>query len=138
MKPRGSIPDIDDVRVVVRDLSRGEGSARLSVLSIARHFGLSNTTFRRHFADVVDEIRTINNIEPVSRGGGSRSTGPCHDCDRLRKENSVLRADVEAAAASVQRLALENYRLRRELEALSGVVNIASRNQTGVVSEAVE
>ncbi|AMY20337.1 hypothetical protein A3Q40_02974 [Rhodococcus sp. PBTS 1] len=45
---------------------------------------------------------------------------------------------MEAAAASVQRLALENYRLRRELEALSGVVNIASRNQTGVVSEAVE
>lgn len=123
------MPDVEVVRAVVAELS-GEENRQISVLAVARHFGLSNTTFRRHFAGVVEEIKSVNCHEPDGRSDGTGSTKLRRDNERLRRENARLRSDVAASAAAVQRLALENHRLRSEVEALSGVVDIASRNRT--------
>ncbi|GCE40848.1 hypothetical protein Rhow_004491 [Rhodococcus wratislaviensis] len=94
--------------------------ARVSVLALARKVGLANTTFRRRFPDLVAKIA---DQEPPSPNRHA-ATAPKNAEPELRQRNRDLRENLEYAMASIQRLTLENQRLRNELESVQTVTSI--------------
>jgi hypothetical protein len=100
---------------------------RPSVLAVARELGLSNTSFRRHFPDIAQEISTARHTPAP---GPAHASGPsAHDQlvarnAKLRRDNRQLREHLALAIANIQRLTLTNHRLRAELEATSGVTQL--------------
>src|SRR5699024_2423027 len=59
--------------------------------------------------------RTITDKTPPSLNNDARE-------QLLRKDNSILRAQIDIAAAHIQRLTLENQRIRSQLETQNHVV----------------
>jgi AcrR family transcriptional regulator len=129
MTRRGDRPREDEVRQalheVVHDAARG-GRA-VSVLAVAAQVGLSNTTFRRNFPDLAREIserrRTPSQITSEAARPGQQATLADKNA-RLRQDNARLREHLELAIANIQRLTLENHRLRRQLEDATAVTRI--------------
>lgn len=92
-----------------------------SVLTLARHLGLANTTFRRRYPDIVDRLRA----------SGPASTAPAigplkvdSDIVRLRQRNRELAEDLTLAVSSIQRLSIDNRSLRRQLDAATAVTHL--------------
>ncbi|OZC47865.1 hypothetical protein CH251_25940 [Rhodococcus sp. 06-462-5] len=91
-----------------------------SVLALARHMGLANTTFRRRYPHTVNRLK--------------RSTSPVtdhvapHRCSdevtQIRQRNRDLTTDLELAVASIQRLSIDNRSLLRRVEELSNVTHL--------------
>jgi hypothetical protein len=132
MSRHTAVPSEAHVRKVLREQQdRAEQTGtRPSVLALARHFGLSNTTFRRHFPGIASEIsaaRTAPPLEDQPRGA-SRYDRLVERNAKLRRANRDLSAHVQLAAAHIQRLALENARLTQQLEAASKVTRIRVRS----------
>ncbi len=107
-----------------------ETGAAPSVLALARRFGLSNTTFRRHYPDVAQQIgdarRTPTPANAV-RAGTSRYDALVAREAKLHRANASLTDNLKLAAAHIHRLSLENHRLRRELEDATKVTNTDSK-----------
>ncbi|WP_405884406.1 hypothetical protein OG747_41025 [Streptomyces sp. NBC_01384] len=104
-----------------------DNGTRPSVLTLATKLGLSNTTFRRHFPDLANEISTIRS-SPSSPAGNEDRPSP-YDVlvarnAKLRRANLSLAESLRFAAAQIQRLAVDNSRLREALEASSNVTRI--------------
>lgn len=100
---------------------------RPSVLGLAAQLALTNTTFRRHFPELVQEISTAR-ADPSPAAGSEQPTRP-HDAlvarnSKLRRANRTLTANLRLAAAQIQRLALDNARLREALEASANITRI--------------
>jgi len=100
-----------------------------SVLGLAAKFGMSNTTFRRHFPDQVRKISGIRREpEPDSRTAASTGPSPYERLTarnaKLRRANRILTQNLHLAAAQVQRLSLDNARLRGELQNTASVTSI--------------
>ncbi|GAB3943897.1 hypothetical protein GCM10029976_067190 [Kribbella albertanoniae] len=113
-------------------LDRAEQTGgRPSVLALARHFGLSNTTFRRHFPSIASEIGTARTTPPPEDQprGASRYDRLVERNAKLRRANRDLSDHIKLAAAHIQRLALENARLTQRLEAASKVTRIDTRSR---------
>ncbi|WP_394622410.1 hypothetical protein JNUCC0626_49630 (plasmid) [Lentzea sp. JNUCC 0626] len=108
-----------------------QNGRRPSVLALARHFGLSNTTFRRHFPGIANEISAARTAPPSEDQphGASRYDRLVERNAKLRRVNRDLSAHVRLAAAHIQRLALENARLTQQLEAASKVTRIDTRDR---------
>jgi hypothetical protein len=87
---------------------------QVSVLALARRLALANTTFRRNFPDVVEQLAQQAPAaacpSPPTRPDGTRDYA--HDNAVLRTQNRHLRHQLELACAQIQRLALENDQLR--------------------------
>ncbi|WP_037305711.1 hypothetical protein [Amycolatopsis orientalis] len=119
------LPSTEEVLARLGTL-RAEPGTRVSVLALARAVGLSNTTFRRHFPAIVDDLVTGL---PTS----STPARPSHTDDRsseilrLRREILDLRAQLDVACAQIQHLALVNERLRNELHAALSVHRVRPR-----------
>lgn len=133
MSRHTAVPSEAHVRKVLHELQdRAEqNGTRPSVLGLARHFGLSNTTFRRHFPGVARDISAARTAPP-SEGqphGASRYDRLVERNAKLRRANRDLSAHIKLAAAHIQRLALENARLTRQLEAASQVTRIDTRSK---------
>lgn len=93
-----------------------------SVLALARHMGLANTTFRRRYPDVVDRLHS--SPSPVTYRAAAH---PCSDeLARIRQRNRDLSADLALASASIQRLSIDNRSLLRRVEELSKVTHLGS------------
>jgi predicted ArsR family transcriptional regulator len=100
---------------------------RPSVLGLATRLGLTNTTFRRHFPDLASQISTAR-AAPAQSAGLQHRPSP-HDTltarnAKLRRANRTLTQQLQLAAAHIQRLGIDNARLRGELEASSNVTRI--------------
>jgi DNA-binding transcriptional regulator YhcF (GntR family) len=106
---------------------------RPSVLALARQFGLTNATFRRHYPEIVRELGQIRRTPATALTESSAATEHSKLIDRnaeLRRAVQELRQDLELAAANIARLTLDNHHLRTELEQARQITNIKSRNTT--------
>lgn len=104
-----------------------DNSKRPSVLALVTKLGMSNTTFRRHFPEQAREISETRSSTGSSTVAETRP-GP-HEVlvarnARLRRANHTLTSNLRLAAAQIQRLGMENARLREALEASSNVTRI--------------
>jgi predicted ArsR family transcriptional regulator len=104
-----------------------DNGKRPSVLALATKLGMSNTTFRRHFPEQAKEISAARaNLQPQAGGQTRPSTYEVLVARnaRLRHANHTLTGNLRLAAAQVQRLGMENARLREALEASSNITRI--------------
>ncbi|OZE18708.1 hypothetical protein CH278_00705 [Rhodococcus sp. 05-2254-5] len=118
--------DQSDAALIDEAIERLEAAAGRtpSVLTLARHLGLANTTFRRRYPDIVDRLRA----------SGPASTAPAvdplkvdSDIVRLRQRNRQLTDDLTLAMSSIQRLSIDNRSLRRQLDAAAAVTHLPRR-----------
>ena len=101
---------------------------------------MSNTTFRRHFPRQAGEIAEARCRREPPAGEQTRP-GPYEILvarnARLRRANRTLTGNLRLAAAQIQRLGIENARLREALEASSGITRIglpgSSRGHLGQI-----
>jgi hypothetical protein len=127
---RVDAPSEARVRAALEELRRraGDNGSQPSVLALARKFGMSNTTFRRHFPDIAQEITAIRST-PTTPGVSSEPTR--HDRlvarnAKLKRRNRELTETLALAACHIQRITLENQKLREQLEAARGVTRLTS------------
>ncbi len=115
-------------RVLDQYLTECHDNGKLpSVLALATRLGMSNTTFRRHFPQQTKEISEARS-GPEPEAGSQTRPSP-HEVlvarnARLRRANHTLTGNLRLAAAQIQRLGIENARLRQALEASSNITRI--------------
>ncbi|PPJ25646.1 hypothetical protein [Nocardia nova] len=106
---------------------------RPSVLALARQFELSNTTFRRHYPEIVTELGVVRRT-PTTKNADSPAADEHERLvarnAKLRRDNRRLREHLDIAAANLARLSIDNQRLQQQLEHARGVTSITSRTQT--------
>ncbi|WP_032392095.1 hypothetical protein [Rhodococcoides fascians] len=95
-----------------------------SVLTLARHLGLANTTFRRRYPDIVDRLRASNGVRAAPDVVPRRIE---LDLLGLRQRNRELTESLALAASSIQRLSIDNRSLRRQLEAAAAVTHLTRK-----------
>ncbi|MGW0885769.1 hypothetical protein [Streptomyces sp. NPDC002671] len=98
-----------------------------SVLKLAHQLGLSNTTFRRRFPDIVQELGTLRSTPADPADGPTAHDRLVARNAKLRRRNQELTSDLALAVAQLQQLALTNERLREALEAQMKVSHIDDR-----------
>ena len=106
-----------------------DNGRRPSVLGLADQLGMSNTSFRRHFPAQARKVSDLRHAPAPDVSPGD--SPPASPYDRLaarnaklRRSNRVLTQNLHLAAAQVQRLALDNGRLRDELQKTASVTPI--------------
>jgi hypothetical protein len=101
---------------------------RPSVLAVARRLGLTNTTFRRNYPDAAAELSTLRHSGPEPAVPNNESAIALRQrIAELRQDNLTLTTHLELAIANIQRLTIDNHRLRQELEALRGIATLNER-----------
>ncbi|HWU05598.1 MAG TPA: hypothetical protein VN520_04205 [Streptomyces sp.] len=128
MTRRVDSPSESRVRAVLEELRQraGDNGTQPSVLALASKFGMSNTTFRRHFPDIAQEIAALRSAPPTP---GAPSEPTRYDRlvarnAKLKRHNRELTETLTLAACHIQRITLENQKLREELEAATGVARL--------------
>jgi transposase-like protein len=104
---------------------------RPSVLALASHFGLSNTTFRRHYPEIVNELAEIRRtpaIEYTDSPAAAEHARIIARNAKLRRDNRELRQHLDLAAANIARLTIDNHQLRQQLEQAHRITHITPRN----------
>jgi hypothetical protein len=104
-----------------------DNGKRPSVLALATRLGMTNTTFRRHFPEQAKEISEARSSpEPRARAGTRPSSYEVLVARnaKLRRANHTLTGNLRLSAAHVQRLGIDNARLREALEASSNITRI--------------
>ena len=132
MSRRAELPAEQHVREVLAQM-RAEaagGGPTPSVLALARRLGLSNTTFWRHYRDIATEIRHMAQADTAPADGlalrPDRSAELAAENARLRLERDRLADQVEAALGHLRRLAIDNARLRADLEEARGITSLGT------------
>jgi hypothetical protein len=127
---RTVLPSHDDVQLAIKHLTETTGKPP-SVLALARHFGLANTTFRRRFPDITTDLSQQRSPGPAGRGFDDAASR----FEELRRENAELRRvklelteHLELAIANIQRLTLDNHHLRQQLHAATNITHIGARS----------
>ncbi|WP_034087300.1 hypothetical protein [Streptacidiphilus albus] len=111
-----------------------DNGTRPSVLALAAKFDLSNTTFRRHFPDLAKEVSAARSRPspcPTAEMRPSPYEVLAARNAKLRRANRMLNENLQFAAAQIQRLAVDNARLREALEAISDVTHINRASHPG-------
>lgn len=124
------LPTETEITAVVEALTREDPSRPPAVLAVAARLGLSNATFWRRFPQLAQTLADTRRDALRHRAGtpeGAAHELPVVELARLRNDKARLEGEVRAAAAEVQRLTLENYALRTQLEQASGVIPIHAR-----------
>jgi hypothetical protein len=121
---RVPLPTTAQVQAAIEELQTAAGSTGtpVSVLAVATHLSLANTTFWRHFPEAAEQIRAGARPQP-RHSEEAATTGRLREA-QLRRANTDLSANLALAAANIQRLSLDNHQLREELTALTGVIPI--------------
>ena len=107
---------------------------RPSVLALARQFGLSNTTFRRHYPEIARELGQIRRAPTTAVTESPAAVEHSRLVARtaeLRRAVQELRQDLELAVANIARLTLDNHHLRTELEHARRITNIKNPKRHG-------
>jgi hypothetical protein len=130
MTRRVDAPSEARVRAALEELRQraGDNGTQPSALALARKFGMSNTTFRRRFPDIAQEITALR-ATPTMPGAPDEPTRYDRLVARnakLKRHNRELTETLTLAACHIQRITLENQKLREELEAATGVTRLPS------------
>src|SRR5206468_9542229 len=103
-----------------------DNGSRPSVLALAAKFDLSNTTFRRHFPELANQVAAARS-DPDRRDTHDKPS-PYEILvarnAKLRRANRTLTENLQYAAAQIHRLAVDNARLHEALEATTNVTRI--------------
>ncbi|AXB45273.1 hypothetical protein [Amycolatopsis albispora] len=127
MTRRVALPSLDEVRAAIGHLAEAAGKPP-TVVALARHLGLANTTFRRNFPDITTDLHPLRSpSSPEGPIGVSQFEQLKRDNDKLRRNNHDLTEHLEIAVANIQRLTLDNDKLQRQLEAAADVTRINTR-----------
>jgi AcrR family transcriptional regulator len=124
-------PDRATVHAAINELRQQaeSASARVSVLAVAKRVGLANTTFRRRFPDLTEQITAGEYDDPRPPAD---STASIKDTEaKLRQRNRDLQENLELAIAAIQRLTQDNQGLRQQLEAARVVTPIRPGQRAG-------
>lgn len=116
-------PDAAVIDAAIEYLERATGRTP-SVLTLARHLGLANTTFRRRCPEIVARLRTPT-LTLAAPDTGPRQVDS--DVNRLRQRNRKLADDLTLAVSSIQRLSIDNRSLRQQLEEAAAVTRLLPR-----------
>lgn len=112
MTRRVSLPTEEQVRKTLAKLREPSESHNVTVRALASALGLTNSTFWRYFPEiaqsVVNERRAAKNKTLPPHRNVEMSDSPERE---IRKENSLLRDQLEVAVAQIQRLTIENQAL---------------------------
>ena len=124
-------PDVSDALVRKRfqelTIACEEHAKRPSVLELARTLGLSNTTFRRRYPDIAQEIADLRRT-PIPEA--ARQTDEVRLAARnakLKRENHKLKQQLQLAVAQIQRLSLHNA-LLQDTQSTANVTHIGRRS----------
>lgn len=106
-----------------------DNGKRPSVLGLTAKLGMSNTTFRRHFPVQARKVSELRHAPPSESGPGDDAPASPYDQltarnARLRRANRILTQNLHLAAAQVQRLSLDNARLREALQSTASITPI--------------
>lgn len=103
-----------------------DNGSRPSVLALAAKFDLSNTTFRRHFPELAKEVAAARSDAERRDTHGKPSPYEILVARnaKLRRANRTLTENLQFAVAQIQRLAVDNARLREALETTTNVTRI--------------
>lgn len=132
MSRRAELPAEQQVREVLAQMraEAAAGGPAPTVLALARRLGLSNTTLWRHYRDIATGIRHAAHAETAPADGPAPRTGRSAELAtenaRLRLERDRLAGQVEAALGHLRRLAIDNARLRRDLEEARGITPLGT------------
>lgn len=126
-----NVPDLPEALVrkhlqEVLDTCR-ETNKQPSVLMLARRLDLTNTTFRRRYPDIAQEIADHRADSTAPPSGPTEHDRLVARNAKLRRHNRELTTLLALAAAQIQNLALRNERLKEALEKTSNVTSINSR-----------
>ncbi|MFI1759270.1 hypothetical protein [Streptomyces sp. NPDC020571] len=121
---RQPLPSRADVRAAVDALTEETGRTP-SVLALATRLGLANTTFRRNFPDVCTNLAAAK--APGGTNGTDLYTEMKADNARLRRDKRDLAVQLEVAVAVIQRLSVDNERLRAALHEARAVTPLPRR-----------
>jgi hypothetical protein len=117
-------------RALERYLGECRDNGKLpSVLGLADRLGMSNTTFRRHFPAQARKVSGLRSAPASESGSGDDVPVSPYDQltarnARLRRANRVLTQNLHLAAAQIQRLSLDNARLRGELQSRASIIPV--------------
>jgi AraC-like DNA-binding protein len=126
---RTVLPSHDDVQLAIKQINETTGKPP-TVLALARHLGLANTTFRRCFPDITTEVAQQRSAAPPGpdlSDGSSRFEKIQRENTELRRAKLELTEHLELAIANIQRLTLDNHHLRQQLHAATNVTHISAR-----------
>lgn len=130
MTPRPDTPTETEVQEAIASLTEATGKPP-STLAVATKLGIANTTFRRQFPSITAELGRIRRSD-----NAPADVQPSSAFHELQKRNAQLRRDLEdlnvnleLAVANIQRLTLENNRLRQERDEASRVTPISRSRQ---------
>lgn len=118
------LPNAETVAEAIQELAQQSSvtGRRVSVSGLARHLGLPNTTLRRHYPDLIDEV---NAAAPLNHPGhNSKDDELRQSISRLHNENRDMRTHLDIAIAHIQRLTIENDQLRRHAETVNQIRRI--------------
>lgn len=129
MTRRTVLPSHDDVQLAIKRLTETTGKPP-TVLALARHLGLANTTFRRHFPDMTTEFTQQRSPAPADSDpvAASRFEKIQRENTELRRARRELAEHLELAIANIQRLTLDNHHLRQQLHAATKITHINARS----------
>lgn len=129
MTRRTVLPSHDDVQLAIKRLTETTGKPP-TVLALARHLGLANTTFRRHFPDITTELTQQRSPAPADSDpiAASRFEKIQRENTELRRARRELAEHLELAIANIQRLTLDNHHLRQQLHAATKITHINARS----------
>ncbi|MFD7487739.1 hypothetical protein ACFRFU_52645 [Streptomyces sp. NPDC056704] len=102
-------------------------NTRPSVLALARQLGLSNTTFRRRFPDIAQELCTLRSTPASTADGPTEHDRLIARNAKLRRRNHELADELALAIAQIQHLALRIEGLQEALKSAANVTSINSR-----------
>ncbi|WP_251440436.1 hypothetical protein [Microbacterium sp. USTB-Y] len=126
MSRRIELPTRQQVEATVRELSATGSAPVLTAKELARHLGLTNGTFWRHFPDIAQSVadgrrRLLRDETKPALPPTPQKVVPER---QLRLQIEELKRQISVAAAQIQRLTLENEALRRQLEAENTIIRI--------------
>jgi predicted nucleic acid-binding protein len=128
MTTRVDIPREAQVRAALDEILKqaADSGTRPSVLALARRFSMSNTTFRRHFPELALEVSAMRSAPAMEATPDrpSRYDELVARNAKLKRRNRELNDHLTVAAAHIQRITLENQRLRQGLESATGVTRL--------------
>jgi AraC-like DNA-binding protein len=126
---RTVLPSHDDVQLAIKRLTETTGKPP-TVLALARHLGLANTTFQRRFPDITTELTRQRSPAPADSDPvvASRFEKIQRENTELRRARRELAEHLELAIANIQRLTLDNHHLRQQLHAATKITHINARS----------
>lgn len=128
MKYREPLPSTERVHAALEQLRAEPGASRpISVLRLARHLAIPNTTLRRNYPEICAEITAAGHTNSPEGPGDTAYARLQRENAELRRVNRELSENLELAITNIQRLTIDNHRLTQALETASTVTRLTPR-----------